>query len=216
MKKLTLALAATLILLAGANAIASGKLRALSWQEASRYGATHCIEVDHADLDYQTTDATAAVFTNTVVAPYSLEFRGYLLDQAFDSDRVTNHFTCAVSVGTSSSSTKWINGLQVAYDYTPTVYASLGTDYTGTTALTSTPTIRTIEMKGTNVTANVMTNLTVATSGTVTMATPLLSAQTADLTTWVTVGSPGSGRDLAEFTRGKFRVFFRILSNTNL
>ena len=188
-----------------AMAQAAPKLRQLTWQEGGKYGATHALEFTAADLAGYTATNTAIVFTNTVVAPYALEFRGYVLDLAFDSSTVTNPFSMTVSCGDGNSATKWMNAVQVAYDATPTVKASLGTDYTATSALTlATNVVATV---GGTSTTYFVTGATAA----VTVASPIVNNQTANGTVLLTLSEPGADRVPSTLDRGKGRIFFRLL-----
>lgn len=189
---------------------AGGTIKPASLQEMARYGATHVLEYTHDDLT-QTATNTATIVTNTVAAPFSLEFRGFILDTAFDSRVVTNAHSMTVSFGPSTATTKWLNAIQIASDGTPTVKSTFGTDYTAAPTLTSTPTIARMSVVGSNETYSVVSNVTVATTGTVAMTSPLLSAQTSDVKLLLTLSEPGADRSPADFDSGKFRIFLRIL-----
>jgi hypothetical protein len=204
MKKLLVGIA---VVLAAAATVqgATGVLRPLGTEGCAYFNATHVIEVRGDGLTCDTAN-TPTVFTNVVTAPCSVEFRGFLLDQQFDSVTVTNHMACIVRFGTTGATNKWISGVEVAADRTPTVTASFGTDYTGTSALTLPMLTFTNWSETTNVFA-VVSNGT----ATVTLASPLLNEQSSDVSTVLTIGSPGASRKLSEFDTGRLRVFLRIL-----
>ena len=124
-----------------------------STEESARFGASHVIVVDASDLAASAGASTNVLvtFTNTVTAPVSLRFKCYVLERAFDSAPAvytnkanTNDFK--VSIGTytngavATSTNKWIDGLQVAQDQTPTVYGSYGAALTVTVAATGSAT----------------------------------------------------------------------------
>ena len=182
--------------------------KAATIQEMAKYGATHILEWSHEDLTGTSTNATLT-FTNTLTGPVSVKFEGYLLDQTFDTKLYTNAVGgLAVSVGDTSSATKWISALEVATDATPTYYASFGTDYT--VASTATPTISTISLMGTNVTAAVMTNLTIAVTSTPT--SPWVNAQTGNVSVVTTFAMTGETITMGSLDRGALRTFWRVLS----
>ena len=187
-----------------------GQLKALDSLTAARWGATHYLEVQAGDLTLTNKDNTAMIFTNTVTAPFSLEFCGYVLDQAFDS-ATTNPgaYGITFSLGPSTDTTKWLSSLQIASDATPTVYASFGTDYT---AVGSTAVVTRCDIISSNgATFNIVSNVTVA--ATVTPTSPRLNAQTADVALLATVTPTGSNA-LSSLKFGKLRCFFRIIGTS--
>jgi len=202
-------LAGLMVVMAVTAAWGAPQLRKLPWQEAVGAGATHSIEFTYADLTGTATN-TATTFYHVVPAGSCIEFRGMVLNMAFDSSTVTNPFSMTVSCGITNAVTKWVNAKQVAYDGTE-ILSSLGTDYTSTTTLTSTPTLYSVELKGTNVTATVVTNMVVATTGTVTMTSPLLNEQASAVTLATQFSEPGANRRPVDFDRGKLTVYYRIL-----
>jgi len=162
-----------------------GKLKPCSAMEGARYGATHVLELNAEDMVLTNADNTAVIWTNTVVAPCSIKFGGYVLDQAFDS-ATTNPGAYGVtfSLGTSSASTKWLNAVQVASDATPTVYGSFGTDYS-------------VVCYATNGAAGAVTS-------------PWLNNQTANVTLLATV-TPTTTNALSSLAVGKLRAYFAVL-----
>lgn len=117
------------------GALAGGSLVPATLQEMAKYNATHVLQWEADDLTGTTTNATLA-FTNTVTGPVALKFEGYLLDRGFDCTLVTNPVALTVTVGTTSDTDRWINGLQIAQDQTPTNWVSFGSEATGTNAQT--------------------------------------------------------------------------------
>ncbi len=220
-----------------AAACASGvDFKAATVQEMAKYGATHILEWSHGDLTGTSTNATL-VFTNTLTGPLSMKFEGYLLDEEFDTKVYTNALVgLAVSVGDTSSATKWISALEVAKDATPTTWASFGTDYTATivstpsltntATITSTPTLKTVT--ATNLVAGeavfsavLVTNLTIASTGTVaidgavastaTFTSPWVNAQTGTVSVVTTFAMTGPTITMGSLDRGRLRTFWRVL-----
>jgi len=111
------------------GARAGGSLVPATLQEMAKYNATHVLQWEAEDLTGTTTNATLT-FTNTVTGPVALKFEGYLLDKGFDCTLVTNPANITVTVGTTSDTDRWINGLQIATDQTPTTWASFGSEVT--------------------------------------------------------------------------------------
>jgi len=162
--------------------------KAATIQEMAKYGATHILEWSHADLTGTSTNATLT-FTNTLTGPVSVKFEGYLLDQTFDTKLYTNAVGgLAVSVGDTSSATKWISALEVATDATPTYYASFGTDYTVTTIGSAT---------------NAMVS---------TVTSPWVNAQTGNVSVVTTFAMTGETITMGSLDRGALRTFWRVLS----
>ena len=137
----TLTLAATIVAACLQFAVAAARLQPLPLEAMARYGATHVIEINAADMAAVIASNTAWAVTNTVSQPCSVKFVAYLLDQpfnntkAYDTNNVattTNSIT--LSCGDGNSSTKWISAVQAAFDQTPTITASFGTDYTAAIA----------------------------------------------------------------------------------
>jgi len=160
-------------------------------QEMARYGCTHVIEWSHDNLSGTTTNATL-VFTNTFAGPVSLKFEGYILDAPFDSRTVTNVLGgLAVSVGNTTSATKWISALQVAKDQTPTIYSSFGTDYTVATTTTGPAT-------------NALVSTSVVTS-------PWVNAQTGTVSVVTTFAMTGTVLTMDALESGRLRTFWRVL-----
>lgn len=179
-----------MVLMAAMAALAAPELRRLPWQTAAQYGATHVIEVDYTDLTGYTATNTTVIFTNVVNAPCAIEFRGMVLDKAFDSTSNTNALSMTMSAGIVGTLTKWINAKQVAYDGTE-IRFSLGGDYTVATA-----------------TIGPATNALVSTS---TVTSPLLNEQASDVSLTVSFGKclDGFGHDI--LGSGRVRLFYRIL-----
>jgi hypothetical protein len=161
------------------------KLKALDSLQAARWGATHYIELTAADLTLTNADNTAMIFTNTVTAPFSMDFRGYVLDRAFDS-ATTNPgpYGITFSLGTSSASTKWLSSVQVASDATPTVYGSWGTDYS-------------VVCYATNGAAGAVTS-------------PRLNDQSSNVSLLATI-TPTTTNALSSLAVGKLRCYFSLL-----
>ncbi len=192
MKKLMLAMMAMVVAagvcLAGGDGMTvkgGGKLKPCSVTEMARYGASHVMELNAEDMVRTNTDNTAVIWTNTVTAPCSIKFCGYVLDRAFDS-ATTNPgpYGLTFSLGTSASSTKWINAVQVAADATPTVYGSWGTDYS-------------VICYATNGTAGAVTS-------------PRLNDQSSSVTLLATITPTGTNA-LSSLTVGKLRAYFAVL-----
>lgn len=173
---------------------AKPELRRLPWQTAAQYGATHVIEVDYTDLIGYTATNTTVILTNVVNAPCSVEFRGMVLDKAFDSTSKTNALSMTMSAGIVGTLTKWINGKQVAYDGTEIVN-SFGTDYTVATATTTT---------------GPATNALVSTS-TSTVTSPRLNEQASDVSLTVSFGPCLANFGHSILGSGRVRLFYRIL-----
>ena len=186
-------LAGLMVVMAVTAACGAPSLRALPWQEAVGAGATHAIEFTHADLTSTATN-TATTFYNVVPAGSCIEFRGMVLNMAFDSSTVTNPFSMTVSCGYTNAVTKWVNAKQVCYDGTE-ILSSLGTDYTVATTTTTT---------GTNV-------ATLASVSTSTVTSPLLNEQASAVTLATQFSHPGNNRRPVDFDRGKLTVYYRIL-----
>lgn len=202
------------------GASAAPVLRPLPWQMGVKYGATHVLEFTHEDLT-QTATNTAMVFTNTVGAPASVEFAGMLLDTAFDSVTVTNAFTMSLSCGAGAATTGWLNSKEVAADGTE-VRTSFGADYSGTATVTLTATTNKVvsTVIATNGVEGVATSTVYFVSGvtgtsTVTVGSPLVQEQTANVAIATTFGSPGVSRSLSELESGRVRLFLKIWTPGN-
>lgn len=188
-------------------ASAAPVLRPLPWQTAIRVGASHCLEFTYKDLT-ETATNTAMVFTNTVTAPASVEFIGMVLDPAFDSESVTNDLSMTVSCGISGATTKWLSARQVAYDGTE-IKTSFGTKYSGTATVALTlVTNRVVIANGTSTTYFV-TGATGA--STVTIASPLVQEQTANIAIVTTFNTLGDYSH-SQLAQGKIRLFFRVFT----
>lgn len=195
MKKLMMAMMAMVVMAAGVCQAAGGgmavkgggKLKPCAVAEMARYGASHVMELNAEDMVLTNADNTAVIWTNTVTAPCSVKFCGYVLDKAFDS-ATTNPgpYGITFSLGTSTTSTKWINAVQVAADATPTVYGSWGTDYT--------------------VSCMASGQAAVVTS-------PLLNAQTSDVTLLAKI-TPTTTNALSSLTVGKLRAYFAVVGQS--
>lgn len=216
MKKLI----AGLMVLAVGTALAAPALRQLPWQTAVQYGATHVLEVDYTDLTGYTATNTTVAFTNTVNAPCAVEFRAMVLDRAFDSTSYTNALSMLCNAGYTSDPDKWVDDKEVAADGTEIRY-TFGTDYAGTVAIVSTPTLTLSSITPTNlvvgeevVSAALVTNVTatVASTGMITTATPLLNEQTNDVSLVTSFGPPVANKGHDILTSGRVRLFFRILN----
>ena len=203
-----------------AAACASGvDFKAATVQEMAKYGATHILEWSHGDLTGTSTNATL-VFTNTLTGPLSMKFEGYLLDEEFDTKVYTNALVgLAVSVGDTSSATKWISALEVAKDATPTTWASFGTDYTAT--IVSTPSLTNLVAGEAVFSAVLVTNLTIASTGTVaidgavastaTFTSPWVNAQTGTVSVVTTFAMTGPTITMGSLDQGRLRTFWRVL-----
>lgn len=191
-----------------------GKLKACSVTEMAQWGATHVLELNASDLTNTNTDNTAVIWTNTVAAPFSLRFAGYVLDKPFDS-ATTNPGTYGItfSLGPSTATTKWLSSVQVANDATPTVYGSFGTDY-AITAVGSTAVVTRCDIISSNgVTFNVVSNVTVASTVTPTTTSPLLLDQASDVVILATL-TPTTTNALSSVSVGKLRCYFRIIGKS--
>jgi len=189
------------------SAMAAPELRALPWQTAVRVGASHCIEFSYKDLT-ETATNTVMVFTNTITAPASVEFIGMVMDPAFDSESVTNALSMTVSCGISGATTKWLSARQVAYDGTE-IKTSFGTKYSGTATVALTlVTNRVVIANGTSTTYFV-TGATGA--STVTIASPLVQEQTANIAIVTTFNTLGDYSH-SQLAQGKIRLFFRVFT----
>jgi len=181
--------------LTAAVASAATRLMPTTIEEMARYGATHVITVTAADLAASTNVAGGIAFTNTVADPCSVKFMAYVLDKQFQDNKTwttngvattTNSIT--LFCGDGNSSNKWINAVQAAYDQTPTITGSFGTDYSVTCYATN------------------------GAAGTVT--SPILNAQTSDVTLLVTVASEAKGTNsLSNMTRGQAKFYFKIIGS---
>jgi hypothetical protein len=198
MTKIKRLMAAAMVL---ATACAGGaSFEAATVQEMAKYGATHILEWSHGDLTGTSTNATL-VFTNTLTGPLSMKFEGYLLDEEFDTKVYTNALVgLAVSVGDTSSATKWISALEVAKDATPTTWASFGTDYTATIQTTTATNLVADE---TVFSAVLATNLT--------FASPWVNAQTGTVSVVTTFAMTGPTITMGSLDRGRLRTFWRVL-----
>lgn len=198
MTKIKRLMAAVMVL---AAACASGvDFKAATVQEMAKYGATHILEWSHGDLTGTSTNATL-VFTNTLTGPLSMKFEGYLLDEEFYTQAYTNALVgLAVSVGDTSSATKWISALEVAKDATPTTWASFGTDYTATIQTTTATNLVADE---TVFSAVLATNLT--------FASPWVNAQTGTVSVVTTFAMTGQTITMGSLDRGRLRTFWRVL-----
>lgn len=196
MKKLMMAVVAMVVVAAGVCQAAGGgmavkgggKLKPCAVTEMARYGASHVMELNAEDMVLTNADNTAVIWTNTVTAPCSVKFCGYVLDKAFDS-ATTNPgpYGITFSLGTSATSTKWINAVQVAADATPTVYGSWGTDYS-------------VVCYATNGAAGAVTS-------------PLLNNQTSDVTLLATI-TPTTTNALSSLVVGKLRAYFAVVGQS--
>ena len=164
---------------------ASTTIQRCTSDESARYGATHVVNVDWSDLASCTTSNQTIAFTNTVSQPCSVRFMAYQLDSAFASSTITNAtFNMALSFGDTNSTARWISGVQAAWNQTPTIYGSFGTDYT---------------VSGGSNTASTLTS-------------PLLNVQTSDVPLVATVAQSGAGSyPMSNLTSGHARFFVRIL-----
>jgi len=165
-------------------ALAGTSIVALSEEEMAHYGATHAINVDFSDLASCTTSNQTIAFTNNVTAPCSVRFSGYQLDAPFGSTTITNAtFNIALSFGDTNSTTRWISGVQAAWNQTPTVYYSFGTG---------------LSVSGGSNTVAVLTD-------------PNLNAQTSTVQLVLTVAQSGAGSySMSNLTYGHARFFVRI------
>ncbi|MEI8345752.1 MAG: hypothetical protein WCG06_06745, partial [Candidatus Omnitrophota bacterium] len=175
------------------------------------WGATHVLELTAADLTLTNKDNTAMIFTNTVTAPFSMKFAGYVLDQAFDSSTTNpGAYGITFSLGPSTAATKWMSAVQIASDATPTIYGSFGTDYS-VSAVGSTAVVTRCNIVDTNgVTFNVVSNVTVASTVTPTTTSPILNAQTGDVAILAPV-TPTPTNALSSLYSGRIRCYFRII-----
>ena len=211
MTKIKRLMAAALVL---ATACAGGaSFKAATVQEMAKYGATHILEWSDADLTGTATNATLT-FTNTLTGPLSMRFEGYLLDEEFDTKVYTNALVgLAVSVGDTSSATKWISALEVAKDATPTTWASFGTDYTATIAstptLNKTASVTNLLAANAYLSAALVTNLTVA--STATFTSPWVNAQTGTVSVVTTFAMTGPTITMGSLDQGRLRTFWRVL-----
>ena len=188
-------------------ASAAPVLRPLPWQTAIRVGASHCLEFTYKDLT-ETATNTAMVFTNTVTAPASVEFIGMVLDPAFDSKSVTNDLSMTVSCGISGATTKWLSARQVAYDGTE-IKTSFGTKYSGTATVALTLVTNRVVVAGGTSTTYFVTGATGA--STVTIASPLVQEQTANIAIVTTFNTLGDYSH-SQLAQGKIRLFFRVFT----
>ena len=214
--KRTMWLMAALALVAfGAQAVG---LEQLSWQEQARYGATHAVELEASDFSATTTANAAQTNAVTLTGPLAWEYRGFSLDVPFNDNKTYGTNGCAtttnsIAVTVTLDSLTIVNGLQVAGDQTRAYKAWLPTALT----LTATPTLTTRVLTNVVYDAGATTgNVTVATgaasvanTGTWAYSGNVTNGATATLT-WVT-GAPGAASSLGNLTRGKARVFLRIL-----
>lgn len=192
MKKLMMAAVAVVMVAAGVCQAAGdpmmvkggGKLKPCGVTEMARYGATHVLELNAEDMVLTNADNTAVIWTNTVTAPCSVKFAGYVLDKAFDS-ATTNPgpYGITFSLGTSTTSTKWLSAVQVANDSTPTVYGSWGTDYSASC---------------------------MASGQAAVVTSPWLNNQTSDVTILATI-TPTSTNALSSLVVGKLRAYFAVI-----
>ncbi len=169
-------------------------LEPLSVQEMARYGATHMLEITPEDLAATTTENAAQTNTVTLTGPLSWEFRGFVCDRPFNDAKAfatngkattTNSIAVTVTLGSKTL----VNGVQVAGDQFRTYRSWLPNDLTVTTT-------------------GPATNQLVSTG-----STPYVGVVTNGATetlTWIT-GAPGAGASLGNLTRGKARVFLRIV-----
>jgi len=188
-------------------ASAAPVLRPLPWQTAIRVGASHCLEFTYKNLT-ETATNTAMVFTNTVTAPASVEFIGMVLDPAFDSKSVTNDLSMTVSCGISGATTKWLSARQVAYDGTE-IKTSFGTKYSGTATVALTLVTNRVVVAGGTSTTYFVTGATGA--STVTIASPLVQEQTANIAIVTTFNTLGDYSH-SQLAQGKIRLFFRVFT----
>ena len=164
--KLAVAMIATAIFTLTTQA--APQLQPCNSAEMARFGASHVIVVDYTDIAtvYGATTNTLVIFTNTVTAPVSLKFAGWVQEQSYDTapqvwtNAKANISDVKVSCGTytngavATSTNLFVNGVQVAADQTPTIYGSFG-DWTAQTAtITATGTTYAITF------GNVMNNQT--------------------------------------------------------
>jgi hypothetical protein len=200
------------IALLGLNALAASSIVPATIQEMAKYGATHVLEWDHEDLTSTSTNDTHT-FTNTFTGPVSVKFEGYILDTPFDSSTVTNPTALTVSVGDTSSATKWISALQVAYDQTPTYYSSFGTDYSGTAAMTYTVATNAFITSIVDATTNTEYAITEITGigAAITITSPWINAQTGDVSVVTTIAMTGETVKMSDLNSGLIRLFFRAL-----
>jgi hypothetical protein len=190
----------TAVMVLAATWAAGADFKAATVQEMAKYCATHILEWSHGDLTGTSTNATL-VFTNTLTGPLSMKFEGYLLDEEFDTKVYTNALVgLAVSVGDTSSATKWISALEVAKDATPTTWASFGTDYTATIQTTTATNLVADE---TVFSAVLATNLT--------FASPWVNAQTGTVSVVTTFAMTGPTITMGSLDRGRLRTFWRVL-----
>ena len=216
MHKKSMTMVAMLALVAGI-ATASG-LEPLSWQEQARYGATHAVEMDYTDYAATTTDNVAQTNTVTLTGPLAWEYRGFSLETPFNDTKTyaTNGqamTTNSIAVTVTLDSLTLVNALQTAGDQTRAYKTWLPSALT----LTTTPTLTTRVYTNVVYDGGASTgNLTVATGAATAASTgtwpytgTLTNGATATLT-WIT-GAPGAGSSLGNLTRGKARVFLRIM-----
>lgn len=185
----------------------AASLRPLLEQERAAMGATHVASVTYADFAAITDTNTALVITNLIAsANMGVELVAMRLVTAFDTANTNFTGSLAVTVGDGSDADLYLASTELASDGTE-VRVAYGRQDADT--ITSTVTKQTVTLTDTNaVTAVVVTNATVASTGTVgvrgrklyTTATPIFATFT-----------PNAEEALGANTAGRVEFYFRLL-----
>lgn len=210
--------------------------RPLSVPEMARWGATHSLEFDYADMVDSTETNTAETITIALPAKTAAEFRAIILDTAFDTGNTNYTGSVALTVGDGSDVDLYLTSTELASDgtevfvkYAPVVSAAASV-VTPTTAqlifvselaaATAADLTYDSDGSGTMLTNSVVTAQGAATLSTntvvtaVALAAPVVTelgrkASTAAHNIVLTF-TPNEEEALDENTSGKGRLFFRI------
>lgn len=211
MKKVMLMVAALASLAFAARAAV--EVEPLSVQEMARYGATHMVELESADLDATVTANVAQTNVIYLPGPLCWEYRGFSCDTPFNDTKVfaTNGLpgtTNSIALTVTLDAVTLVAGLQVAGDQTRTYKTWIPTSGTAaSTAATRVLTNVIYEAGGTTGNVTVATG-SIASTAVWPYAGVIASGSTGTLT--VVTGAPGAGSSLGNLTRGRARVFLRI------
>lgn len=214
MKKLTWMVGMLALAMFAGTAAQALDLEPLSVQEMARYGATDMLEITPEELAGTTGENAAQTNVIYLAGPCSWEYRGFRCDVPFNDTKAyatngqattTNSIALTVTLDTATL----VSGIQVAGDQTRPYKSWLPTAATAASVATTRILTNVIYEAGA-----ATGNVTVAT-GTVasTAVWPYAGVIAAGSTGTVTVitGAPGAGASLGNLTRGKARVFLRIV-----
>lgn len=194
MKKALIGLMAALMTVG--MAFGAGQWMPLSVPEMAAKSATHCWEFNYTDFAANTTTNVAVYITNAIPAKTSVEFKGLMLDKAFETaDPWTN--SVSLTVGDGSTADLFLTATELASDGTE-VFVKFDQPH----AFTIANTYQTVEIYGTNAVTNVTSVATVSEKG-----RKLYPAAGSLVATFTPMGMEAMASNYV----GKVRLYFRLL-----